>query len=101
MPPVPRRAAAAEDGSMSAIEVAIEWLATYLSTGPKTERELRENHPTHMSPHAVNCAKRRLSVVTYRHQMRNMLALPGDYRIPENPSPATKWRSPCRRTQQL
>ena len=64
------------------IEVAIDWLATYLAPDPVTEREFRENAPLHLSAHAMNCAKKRLGVVTFRRNFRNWLALPTDPSIP-------------------
>ncbi len=66
------------------IELAIEWVATYLSTGPKTERQWRENVPRHLSSHAVNTAKKRLGVVTFRRDWRTWCALPTDPSIPAN-----------------
>ncbi|ORW51345.1 hypothetical protein AWB90_05325 [Mycobacterium paraense] len=64
------------------IELAIEWVATYLSTGPKTERQWREDVPHHLGRHAINCAKKRLGVVTFRRDWRTWLALPTDPSIP-------------------
>lgn len=66
------------------IEIAIEWLATFLSTGPKTERQFRESRPAHLSTHARDCAKKRLGVVMYRRDWRNWIALPTDPSIPAN-----------------
>lgn len=64
------------------IELAIEWVATYLSTGPKTERAWRENVPRHLSGHAINTARKRLGVVAFRRDWRTWYALPTDPSIP-------------------
>lgn len=60
------------------IEIALEWVATYLSVGPKTERQFREDAPRHLSRHSLNCARKRLGVVAFRRDWRTWLALPTD-----------------------